>query len=125
MVDLSIPQRAFRRLPVLLYLTVASAGNVFGSAPATLTSVDAVDTTPESCRMVLSIQGQTNRVESFGLDGGRFVFDLTPVVWEGPTHRVRPDCPGIREYSHGIRSYGAIIFHSSFHSDALRVTLIK
>ncbi len=47
---------------------------------------------------MLEIQGQVDRVETMSLEDGRFVFDLFSVAWDGPSRRVRPDGPGVREY---------------------------
>jgi hypothetical protein len=47
---------------------------------------------------MLNIRGKVNGVEGFRLEGGRFVFDLRGVAWDGPTRRVSPDQPGIHEY---------------------------
>jgi hypothetical protein len=81
-----------------LLLALASATAAVQPNPAELTAVDVVETTPESCRIALSIQGQVKNVEATRLEGGRFVFDLAPVAWNGPTGRVRPDHPGIHQY---------------------------
>jgi len=66
--------------------------------PAILTAVDVNEATSASYRIVLSIQGKADSVETTRLEGGRFVFDLAPVAWNGPTRRVRPDLPGIHGY---------------------------
>jgi len=81
-----------------LILACASAAAATHPDPAALTAVDLIDTTPTSCRIVLRIQGQVDRVERIHFQDGRFVFDLGPVAWDGPLRRVRPDTPGIHEY---------------------------
>ena len=83
---------------VVLLLAFASANAAVHPNPAELTAVDVLDTTPIRSRIVLKIQGKVDSVEVTRLEGGRFVFDLTPVAWNGPTRRVRCDLPGIHEY---------------------------
>jgi hypothetical protein len=63
-----------------------------------LTAVEFVESSSESCRIALTIQGQVKQVEATRLGDGRFVFDLSPVAWNGPTGRVHPDVRGIQEY---------------------------
>jgi hypothetical protein len=65
---------------------------------AILTAVEFVKTSSETYRIVLSIQGRVTGIETALFDDGRFVFDLTPVVWNGPTRRERPGVRGIDEY---------------------------
>lgn len=85
---------------VLAPLIFACACTAFAneSTPAVLTSVELVESPSEDCRIALTIQGQVNVIETARLGDGRFVFDLSPVTWDGPTGRVRPDVRGINEY---------------------------
>jgi len=76
----------------------AAAATATRQGATVLTRVALTDTTPEFVRIELTARGVIDRVDSFKLEGGRFVFDLTPVIWDGPTRRVRPGVPGVREY---------------------------
>jgi hypothetical protein len=87
-------------LGVLISLLTAdaSAAAVDLPEPAVLTAVDLTETAPESCRIVLKIHGVVDQIETASLNDGRFIFDLSPVVWDGPTRRICPDFYSIREY---------------------------
>jgi hypothetical protein len=60
--------------------------------------VDVIASNPESCRIALRVDGMIGRVDTIRLGDGRFVFDLAPVVWNGPTRRVSADVPGVHGY---------------------------
>ncbi len=77
--------------------------------PAVLTSVDLIEATSGSCRLVLDIQGRLQRVETMHLEGGRYVFDLVGVAWDGPTKRTRPDIPGVQEYRYSQLSRDPLV----------------
>ena len=94
----AFPRRTTRSVLAALFFACAFATTATHQDPAVLTTVDVISTTSESCRIALKIRGQVNRVESARFGDGRFVFDLAPVSWNGPTRRVRPDLPGIHEY---------------------------
>lgn len=89
-----------RLLLVGLVLACAAAAASTGPAPAVLTAVELAASTPGEARIVLEVRGPIGEVESSSLGDGRFVFDLARVAWDGPTRRVRPDVPGVREYRH-------------------------
>jgi hypothetical protein len=76
----------------------ASAAAADPPEPAVLTAVDLTESAPKSCQFVLRIDGVIDEIETASLGDGRFVFDLSPVRWDGPTRRTRPDSNGIREY---------------------------
>jgi hypothetical protein len=92
---LRIPARSILAALVLAGVSVATADQ---PDPAVLTAVDVVEESSNSCHISLSIRGQVDRVETARFGDGRFVFDLTPVTWDGPTGRVRLDSRGIHEY---------------------------
>ncbi len=93
-----ILRRPARSILAALVFAGASAATADHPDPAVLTAVDVVDESSNSCHISLSIQGHVDRVETARLGDGRFVFDLSPVAWDGPTGRVRPDSHGINEY---------------------------
>jgi hypothetical protein len=77
--------------------------------PAVLTAVDVVDSNAENCRIALRVSGDIGRIDTARLEGGRFVYDLAPVVWEGPTRRQSPNVPGILEYRYSQFSRDPLI----------------
>ncbi len=93
-----IPRGAGRWAVAVL---IIAAVQVLGAAqpdPAALTAVDLVESTHESCFVMLEVQGSIDRVETMSLGDGRYVFDLSGVVWDGPLRRMRPGAPGVSEY---------------------------
>ncbi|HSO24719.1 MAG TPA: M23 family metallopeptidase [Chondromyces sp.] len=92
-----------------LGLACAAAAAPTGPAPAVLTAVELTDTTPGEIRIVLEVRGPIGGVESSNLGEGRFVFDLARVTWDGPTRRVQPGVPGIREYRYSQLSRDPLI----------------
>jgi len=96
--DTPISRRTARSAPAAIIIGCALAAAAAHPDPATLAAVDLIDNAPDSCRINLTIQGRVDRVEMINLNDGRFVFDLEPVAWNGPTRRVRPDVPGIHEF---------------------------
>lgn len=94
----SFPRRTARSVLAAVFFACAFSATATHPDPAVLTTIDVVSTTSETFRIALKIQGQVARVESARFGDGRFVFDLAPVSWNGPTRRVRPDLPGIHEY---------------------------
>lgn len=94
------PTKTGIALVVLVSLIVVRAPTAAARhpQPALLTGVELAAAGPDVSRIVLEFRGDIDRVETARLDGGRFVFDLTPVVWDGPTRRERPELGGIREY---------------------------
>ena len=91
-------RRVARSVVAALIFACVSAAAESQTDPAILTAAEVIEATSRSCRIVLRIQGKVDSVETTRLEGGRFVFDLAPVAWNGPTRRVRPDLPGIHEY---------------------------
>jgi hypothetical protein len=65
---------------------------------ATLLGVELTDAQPTSCNILIRVDGEIARIETTNLHDGRFVFDLAPIAWNGPTRRVSPPCAAIREY---------------------------
>jgi len=94
----SLPRRTALSALVGLFFACASAASAAHRNPAVLSAVAVANRTPESFEIALEIEGQVARVETARFGEGLFVFDLAPVVWSGPTRRVRPDLPGILEY---------------------------
>lgn len=112
MCEQSLLRRKGRFILALSFLAYSSAATATDPAAA-LTRVALTDTAPDSVRIQLQTRGTVNRVRPFKLDGGRFVFDLTPVTWDGPTRRVDPHVPGVREYR-----------YSQFSNDPLVTRLV-
>lgn len=79
-------------------LAVAALSFAAQPVPAVLTAVELEGSAPEEIRMVLEIRGRIDRVETMSIGDGRFVFDLAPVAWDGPSRQVNPGGAGIREY---------------------------
>jgi hypothetical protein len=77
--------------------------------PAVLAAVDLVETAPSEVRFLLRLEGQVERVATMNLEDGRCVLDLQPAVWDGPTRRVQPGVPGIREYRYSQLSRDPLI----------------
>ncbi len=88
-------------------LIFASAFPTFAADPdtAVLTAVEVVDTTSDNCRIALTIEGLVTGIETGHFGDGRFVFDLAPVAWNGPTRRERPTVAGIDEYRYSQFSH--------------------
>lgn len=92
-----------------LGLACAAAAAQARPGPAVLTAVELAGSTPGEARFVLEIRGRVDRVEPSNLGDGRFVFDLARVSWDGPTRRVRPGVPGVREYRHSQLSRDPLV----------------
>jgi hypothetical protein len=93
--------QARRIAPFLaVVVSLASAASIVTSqtAPARLTSVDVVDSTTERMRIALRVDGEVDRIDTTRLGDGRFIFDLAPVAWRGPTQRTNPGIQGLHEY---------------------------
>jgi hypothetical protein len=96
-----------------IFFACSSPATANHPGSAVLTRVALADTAIDSVRIELKTQGAVGRVHSFTLEGGRFVFDFTPVAWDGPTRRVKPEVPGLREYR-----------YSQFSNDPLVTRLV-
>jgi hypothetical protein len=106
-------QSLFRRTGCFI-LTVAffacsSPAAANDPVTAALTGVALSHTTPGTVRIELRTRGAVDRVQSFTLEGGRFVFDLMPVAWDGPTRRLTPGCSGVREYRYSQFSHDPLV----------------
>jgi hypothetical protein len=104
-----LPYRAGRFATAWLVVTFAATTSASQLESATLTAVRLVETEPVETRMLLEIRGRVDRVETMDLGDGRFVFDLTPVVWDGPSRRVRPGAPGVLEFRYSQLSWDPMI----------------
>lgn len=97
-------------IPFVMFVTFVA---VFSFAtqppPAALTAVDLVETTAESIRIGLEIGGRIGGVETMVLGGGRFVFDLAGVAWDGPSRRIRPPSHGVVEYRYSQLSRDPLV----------------
>jgi hypothetical protein len=87
-----------RRVAPILIVACAFTAAATGPDPVALVAVEVMDTTLESCRIMLTLRGQVSRVKTTNLKDGRFLFDLEPVAWAGPTRRMSPEAAGIHEY---------------------------
>jgi hypothetical protein len=97
----SLPQKALglhRGLSVAALLAVVSVTSAEQPPTARLLGVELTQVTPTSCRLVVRVDGEFGRVETASLGDGRFVIDLAPVAWDGPTRRISPEAHAIREY---------------------------
>ena len=104
----------------MIVLSLASSASIVTSqtAPARLTSVDVVDSTPERIWIALRVDREVGRIDVVRLENGRYVFDLTPVVWDGPTRRVSPNVPGVREYRFSQFSRGPLVTRFVVEADS-------
>lgn len=80
---------------IVLFAVSSFAGQ---PVPAVLSDVELAISGPGEIGIELRVRGRIDRVETMSLGDGRFVLDLTPVVWDGPSRRVRPGPGGVREY---------------------------
>jgi hypothetical protein len=103
------PPGAGRIVAVSLILSFGAATFAVEPESATLSAVKLAETNPGEIRMALEIQGRVDRVETMNLGDGRFVFDLAPVVWDGPSRRVRPGAPGVLEFRYSQLSRDPLI----------------
>jgi hypothetical protein len=104
---------------VVLRLAFAASTTTGQTNPARLTSVDLIDTSSENIRIELTIDGEVGGVATLRLGDGRYVFDLEPIAWEGPTRRVNPHAPGIREYRYSQFSRKPLITRFVVEVDSL------
>ena len=90
--------RNARLLLAVIFFACTAVASTTETEVAVLERVTVTDTTHDTVLIQLKFQGVVDRIRSFTLEGGRFVLDLSPVAWEGPTRRVSPAVPGVREY---------------------------
>ena len=102
-------RRPARFVLACIFLLCASVANATDPVAAALTRVALIETAPGTVQIELQTRGVVDQVKSFTLEGGRFVFDLTPLAWDGPTRRVRPDVPAVREYRYSQFSHDPLV----------------
>jgi hypothetical protein len=98
-------------------LAGASAALAYQPRSAILGGVELTNATPTSCSIAIRVDGEILRIKTTNLGDGRFVLDLAPVVWEGPTRRVRPDCAGVREYRFSLYSRDPLVARIVIEAD--------
>jgi hypothetical protein len=105
----SFLRRPARLILAIIFFACSSPAKADHPEAAVLTRVALADASPDAVRIELKTRGAVGRVHSFTLDGGRFVFDLAPVTWDGPTRRVSPHFPGVREYRYSQFSTNPLV----------------
>jgi hypothetical protein len=109
MSEQSLFRRTGRFILAVIFLAYSSPATAADPAAAALMRVAFTHTSAGTVRIELKARGAVDRVRSFTLEGERFVFDLTPVAWDGPTRRVNPNVPGIREYRYSQFSHDPLV----------------
>jgi hypothetical protein len=87
----------------------AFAVSAYQPDAAILDGVELTDVTPTRCRIDIRVDGEIARIETTSLTDGRFVLDLAPVAWNGPTRRVDTEAAGIREYRFSQFSHDPLV----------------
>jgi hypothetical protein len=109
MCELSLPRRtAGSALTALIFVCTSFVSAAHPDA-AILETVEVLNSSSENCHIALEIRGRVDRIETTRLADGRFVFDLEPVAWDGPTRRVRPDLSAIHEYRYSQFSRSPLV----------------
>jgi hypothetical protein len=68
---------------------------------------------------MIRVDGEIARIETTSLGDGRFVIDLAPVAWDGPTRRVNPGAQALREYRFSQYSRDPLVTRVVVEVDAL------
>ncbi len=90
--------QAARHACTLLLVSVVPPSATAQTAPAALVNVEVVESTAAICSFLLEVEGRIDRIEPAYFGDDRYIFDLEPVIWNGPTHRVDADVPGVKTY---------------------------